>query len=571
MIDPSPDTRAELRRFRVQATVALVWLLLVVNVLDIGGQLAKGHTAAAIRQAVALPMVPLCLVLIRRGYADLTAHLVLSAVALLTVLAGMLGSGLHGTAVYLVLTLPMLGALFAGRRGGIIWTLGAVGILGMIWSGHALGTVDLRPALHPTVATRLRDLLVAMGLIAGAGACVVWLQRRAFHRLDEALAALKVEVAERTRAEGEARLAALARSRFLATMSHELRTPLNGVICATRMLHRTRSPARRAELEDVLMASADGVLSLVDAILDHAKLDAGRIELESVPVDVRDLVRTSLASLAVLAEERGLVWRQDVAAEVPRWLQTDPTRLQQILLNLTGNALKFTEEGGVAVSVRWVDEALAICVVDSGAGIPSDALETIFDAYAQAEASTTRIHGGTGLGLAIVAGIVEQMGGTITVDSTVGRGTTFRVRLPVVACAPPIASPSEQPPPLPDQLRVLVVDDTPVNLQLQVMLIEAWGYSALGVDSGEAAVQAVQDSPWDVILMDGQMPGMDGEGAARRIRALGPATQATRIIGLSADATPEARTRALAAGMDAYLTKPLRRDQLEAALAMQAA
>ena len=373
----------------------------------------------------------------------------------------------------------------------------------------------------------------------------------------------------RTRAE----LGAQAKSAFLANMSHEIRTPMNGVIGFTELLLAGDLESAQRRNVELIADSGRAMMRLLNDILDMAKIEAGQMSLVQEPVNVAHKLSASSRLMQGIAQAKGVAITIDVAPEVPRWVVGDQLRMRQILLNLIGNAVKFTEEGEVAVSasVRKMrgGNRLLIAVEDSGIGIAPDRLDQIFDQFAQADSGIARKFGGTGLGLAISNELAQMMGGTIRVESVVGGGSTFTLDIPMRVSEPPAESTdnplADQAPGLPPEQtgRVLVAEDHDINQELMRQLARRAGIDIdLAEDGVEAIVMveaaAASGKPYAMVLMDVQMPRLDGISAARQLRAAGYDAEKLPIVPLTANAFAEDIEACRAAGMQGHLTKPLR-------------
>lgn len=370
-----------------------------------------------------------------------------------------------------------------------------------------------------------------------------------------------------------AKASELAKSRFLAVMSHEIRTPMNAVLASIEMLQPALRDPHNRKLAQTAATAAESLLGLLDDVLDLSKLDAHQLDLERIPTDIERLARETADIARIKANEKALSIR--VSVDNPRELgvMVDPTRVRQILMNLLGNAIKFTREGHIDVVVRLdarteADGRLHIGVSDTGIGIPLSQQARLFEAYAQADASTTRRYGGTGLGLTICRELVEQMGGSIWLDSKEGEGTTVAFELPVSLVAVPMEGDSAPDDRVPAQSigegTVLVVEDHPQNRFVLAEQMRMLGVRAVLVSDGPAALRAIEDPAIRIVLMDCQMPDMDGYEATRRIRQREAQQGLSRmpVIAISAATDDEHRQRMADCGMDGALPKPLRLNDL---------
>jgi CheY-like chemotaxis protein len=436
----------------------------------------------------------------------------------------------------------------------------------------------------PTV---LQSVTALACLGFAAYACVLW------NVLETSRRAEAEARAESERKRAEAEVAGAAKSLYVATIGHELRTPISAMLAGSIELERA-AKGSTLKAHATLIADAGRMMkTLLDDVLDHAKLDAGRMSIETVPFDLRSLIAHTARFWAAEARKKGLKLRVEGAASLPRWVEGDPTRLRQIVNNLVSNAVKFTDKGSISLKLAaWAsaDDGLAIRlqVVDTGAGMDSEQLGRLFTPFGQADSTVARQHGGTGLGLVISRQLAQLMGGHLTAFSVKGQGATFTLAVTLPEAEAP-AQPEAAADVAPRQpsdgraLRVLAADDHEINRRAVELILKPMGVEIIQVVDGLAALAAAQAEPFDIIIMDVRMPGMDGREATRRIRAQEGPNQTTPVIAVTADTDKVDVEACRAAGMDWFVGKPLEPSALvqtiglaleqaeQAALALEAA
>ncbi len=411
-------------------------------------------------------------------------------------------------------------------------------------------------------------------------------------RLRETNGKLKEAIVAATRSAREAEAASRAKGAFLAMMSHEIRTPLNGITGFTSLLQTTSLNSEQSNYVGTIHKSAELLLAIINDILDFSKIESGHLQVENLPLKIRDCVSETVALLSPAAADKKLALECVIDPGLPKWVLGDPVRLRQILVNLIANAIKFTESGSVSIAVgtapiEWDDgrddanRELTFAVTDTGIGISSEQMAKLFQPFSQADAGTTRKFGGTGLGLVISKRLVELMGGRMEVGSAPGKGSVFRFTFPMRHPEQQSIDALEKEPPQPHPestngatptevgLRILVAEDNPVNQRVALFMLKKLGYTAELAIDGVAALEAALRTPFDIILLDHQMPRMDGTEVARALRAAEKEAGTARpahIIAVTGNAMAEDRTNATNSGMNDFLPKPLNLNQLDAVL-----
>ncbi len=566
-LDPETASLVSLRERRTLSStifcVIPVTLALIVSNYYTGGERDNIYIAEAI-----VVLIISLYIQAYSGQQQLASNLSILAFYGVMVMA-MLTVGLGGHTWAWLLCLPAIGTLVSGRLAGVMWAvLCGITLWAFAWI-HSTGYVfefgpdqtGIQPLVLAFEATMVLVMLtVAIFIFRSA-------QLNAESRLSTAVKQLEKEVHDRAIAEAEARQSEEAKATFLAAMSHELRTPLNGVIGASQLLQRDGGLSqKKQELVNVVLRSSETLMELVNNVLDLSRLDSDSIQLEEIPVNLRELVTTTTAPLNFQAREKGIKFHVELGTDVPDWVKGDPTRLRQIILNLAGNAVKFTNSGEISVTVDTSLERIRIRISDTGIGIAQDAQASLFEPYVQASVSTQRKFGGSGLGLTIVKKLVSAMKGKISVDSMPGRGTTFTVFLPLDACPAPLKRPKKENEHDLPQLSIVVADDNAVNRMVLCRMLEEDGHDVVTLSNGREVLDYMGNHEVSAVFMDLQMPVMDGVSATRRIRAMQGIKAKTPVIAVTANVASESPEETAKVGMNGFLKKPFLHTELREVL-----
>jgi signal transduction histidine kinase/ActR/RegA family two-component response regulator len=578
------------------------------------GQIAIGLRGTSVPEGVSIgltcPLLLLSVFLTMRGFQDLIGDRRLARTALVATLGAILGFWAvwlaGGSTASRTIVFSMGESILTGLLACYIWPRGRpalrwpLRISATIYGSASIllaarevltvlqpGSLDLQTSHGGEAAFLVFSGLTFVGvnyafiwlIIADDGARHLEEQGRLLRRVEAAHDALEHQAADLRVAKGEAEAASAAKSSFLATMSHEIRTPLNGVIGFADLLLQSSLSDEQRRFVQLQRDAGAGLLAVINDILDFSKLEAGKVEIEPVDVDLPALLNSCGSLFLPAAQEKRLSLHVELEPSVPSRVRLDAHRLRQVITNLLNNAVKFTRLGSVTLHAAGPPSdgqaRLRVEIRDTGIGIPSDKIGRLFQRFSQVDGSISREFGGTGLGLAISQRIIELMGGAIAVDSELGVGSSFRFEVPF---DPPLLRPVEpidiagaleqagSPLSGTRPLRILVAEDVlPNQIMMEIMLAKA-GHDVTLVETGRAAVDAVREQDFDLVLMDMQMPEMDGLEAARTIRALPGPRSTTPIVALTANVMPEEVAACYAAGMQDHLAKPIEPRKLLALL-----
>ncbi|MBI5789925.1 MAG: response regulator [Rhodocyclales bacterium] len=475
--------------------------------------------------------------------------------------------------IVLWLMVPFVAAVMLGRFRLAAWCMAiAIAETAGVVIGARLGW------LRPKVVAPEADLVMAasiVGVMALSG-IFAYIALDARRKLTQELAvrneALRRALEETGRARNVAVEASQAKERFFANLTHEIRTPLTGIAGTVELLRQTALSSEQAPLVRALWSSTGNLAELVNAILDHARMRAGHVSVELAPVDLQTLAADLRALFGARAADKGLDFEVDLALDLPQWIETDGVKLRQIATNLISNALKFTASGAVQVRMEAVDggRQLRLAVNDSGIGIAAEKLQAVFEPFVQGDESIGRSYGGTGLGLAIARQLAQLLGGTLDAVSRPGCGSTFSLVMPLRAAQAPVAAASATiAAPAEAGLRVLLAEDNPVNQLVACAMLQRLGAVVDVAANGEQAVAMAEARGYHAILMDLQMPGMDGISATRAIRARERDQGRRRlpIIAMTGNSAEDYGEACTAAGMNGFITKPVKAERLREILA----
>ena len=542
-------------RVRVQHLIALL-LITIGPAYGLLFWYTELYIPSAIMTLMPAAAIPALFLLTRRGRSAEGGR-VMSLVTFAVILNALIGrGGMDSNCAAWLLCSPLLGFTMVGPRHGRNLSVATALVFVGTWATEYFGP-PLPWQLPPEILAFMPVLdYPTIALVFGA---ILTTQVSIWEDLIQGMRSTNeramVEIEERKRAEELATQAVQARTTFLATMSHEIRTPLNGVLGLTQVLLDSKLDADQRHLAKTVQGSGRLLRAVLDDVLDYSKIDSGQMEVEQIPLDLHGLCNEVVQFWEEKAKEKGIRLSFVARANSPEWVLSDPTKLRQILGNLVSNAIKFTDTGAVRILLPDVQNKLVLQVQDTGIGMEPQALEHIFDAFRQADGSTTRRYGGTGLGLAICKGLATRMEGQLQVRSAPGKGTTFSLALPLHRSeAPRTTTTAPWLNTTLTGLEILVAEDNPVNQMVIQRLLERSGLSVRMTSNGQECQEAYQEREPDMILMDCQMPVCDGYQATAALREAGASLP---IIALTANTMPGDKAKCLAAGMSDHVGKPI--------------
>ncbi len=559
--DPDADFEHTVKcRFLVILALQFAGILLL-RLLHVWVILPEITTAKMVTLAMALLILSLPWILFRTRSVSLAGGLLLGVMYLSVLVTAMLTGGIGSAAIPFLVLFPLAAGFLFGLWGGGVAV--AVCFVSLIGFSFLEGTALIQPhglsdEVHRT------SLITSVGLATFITFVIVMnyglVARNTFERL--------------RKARDQADAANQAKSDFLANMSHELRTPMNGVLGMLELLLQGEMSKDQRHFAMTARESGQSLLVLLNDILDFSRLEAGRIDLDYVSFNVGQVIDNVRSLIAAKAVTKGLKLMVDVDPDLPAWLEGDPTRIRQVLFNLVDNAIKFTDAGSVTIEARLVSRSdervsMTLAVRDTGIGIPEAHIDRLFERFEQVDSSSTRRFGGAGLGLAITRQLVTIMDGTISVESRVGRGSTFTVTFDLAIGAPVIPEIRKRTKVehMPDSLRVLLVEDHNINQMMMHTMLTKIGHLVDIAANGQEALDQIAANEYDLVLMDIQMPVMDGIAATTAIREMPEPACNTPIVALTANVMPEQRLSYFEAGMDEFVGKPVDPEKLARAIA----
>ncbi|MFK7863756.1 MAG: ATP-binding protein [Pseudohongiellaceae bacterium] len=569
-LEPSSTDLVSLRERRILA--GIVFLILPVGTLIIFGNFSSGASADNWFLYFGLCLLVGSLYVQAYENSQRTAgNLVFFTYWIMPTLL-MQRYGVQGTTMMWLLPVSPLAVLVLGRRTGGLWA--GLCCLTFVFYGtlHSQGLIRFVTINHEYVPhvgkSNAIEMVLLTLILTGSAIIFRQTQRMAESKLRTLVRKLTKEVRSRRLAEKDAKHSEQTKTDFLSSMSHEIRTPLNGVIAATRLMIEAETDSERKEYANIVLLSSDTLLELVSDIMDLDAMSSGKLTLASDIIASRELVQSSLWPLQFQAKEKGINFNIHIDPEFPEFVMGDRVRAKQILLNLVGNAIKFTQRGSVDFSLAVDHEMIVIQVKDSGIGIDKKAQMKLFEPFVQADNSTRSNFGGSGLGLTIVKKIINTMKGKIELESTVGEGSKFSVYLPLLIPTKPSvdeyqkAKNEQRPQADLRPLNILIADDNAVNRMVLERLLEKDKHKVVSVDDGKKALDYLEAHDVDILLLDLQMPIMSGEEAAAAIRKLPGTKSSAPIIAITANVNADNSNALLGKNFDGFVAKPFKHDEL---------